>query len=106
MHRAFIVVLIFIGFATALLDGQTLAVTGSITGAVADSTGAAVPEALVTARNEDTLAVRTTKTDQDGRFYFSTLPIGSYTLRVEKPGFTGVMVSRFLLSVGEVSVHE
>ena len=89
-----------------MLHGQTLAATGSITGTVADSTGAALPEARVKARNEDTFGVLTAKTGPDGRFYFFTLPIGSYTLRVEKPGFTGVMVSRFLLSVGEVSVHE
>lgn len=46
------------------------------------------------------------KTDQAGRFYLPSLPIGMYTLRIEKPGFAGVVVSRFLLSVGEESVHE
>lgn len=71
--------------------------TGSITGSAVDSNNAPVPGADVTARNQDTLATRTTKTGQGGRFYLPALPIGTYTLRVEKSGFAGVMVSRFLL---------
>lgn len=67
---------------------------------------AAVAGADITARNEDTLATRVTQTDEQGRFSLTALAIGTYTLRVEKTGFAGVMVSRFLLSVGEVSVHD
>jgi hypothetical protein len=89
---------------STFVHAQTEA-TGSITGSAVDSSNAPVPGADVTARNEDTLATRTTKTDQGGRFYLPALPIGTYTLRVEKSGFAGVMVSRFLLSVGEQSVH-
>jgi Carboxypeptidase regulatory-like domain len=91
---------------SSTVGAQTPAATGSISGTVADSTRAPVPRADVTARNEDTLVTRVTKTDEQGRFTLTALPIGTYTLRVEKEGFAGIMVSRFLLSVGEVSVQD
>lgn len=89
-----------------VVQAQNLSATGIITGTVIDSSNAPVPDAEITARNEDTLATRNAKSDQEGRFYVSALSIGTYTLRVMKPGFAGIVVSRFLLSVGEVSVHQ
>jgi Carboxypeptidase regulatory-like domain len=89
-----------------VVQAQNLSATGIITGIVIDSSNAPVPDAEITARNEDTLATRNAKSDQEGRFYVSALPIGTYTLRVMKAGFAGIVVSRFLLSVGEVSVHQ
>jgi hypothetical protein len=59
----------------------------SITGTVLDSTGAAVPEATVTARNQEQNTVATTVTNADGIFVFPQLLPATYTLTVEKAGF-------------------
>ena len=56
-------------------------------GSVTDESGALVPSARLTARNADTGFTETTTSDTAGTFLFSRLPIGRYTLRVEKEGF-------------------
>ena len=61
--------------------------TGSILGTVTDSTGASVPEAQVTATNQQTQFSRSVKSSADGSYRLDFLPIGSYVLRVESAGF-------------------
>jgi hypothetical protein len=60
---------------------------GSINGTVTDPTGAAVPDALVTARNVNTGLTQTTRTGQSGQYTFLYLPIGTYMVATEKEGF-------------------
>jgi len=45
-------------------------------------------DARVAARNTETGFVQTVTSDSTGSFLFSRLPVGSYELRVEKPGFS------------------
>lgn len=61
--------------------------TGSIQGQVQDSTGAVIPDALVTLRNENTGVTRSMHTDRQGEFSFSPVRIGVYTITVEMQGF-------------------
>src|SRR5215469_3826372 len=61
--------------------------TTSVQGLVTDSQGAAVPEAVVTARNLDTSAERKTLTSALGEYAMLQMPPGSYALTFEKPGF-------------------
>jgi hypothetical protein len=63
---------------------QTL---GSINGAVMDVSGAAVPDAQVTATQEQTSATATAKSAKDGYFQLLNLPAGDYTVRVTRDGF-------------------
>lgn len=64
-----------------------LAAQTSLLGTVTDSQGAAVPEAIVTAKNADTAAVRKTITSTVGEFNMTQLQPGTYKVTVEKPGF-------------------
>src|SRR5215213_8164491 len=73
--------------------------TGAATlrGTVKDPQGAVVPDATVTLINERTREERQDKTSGEGGYVFSALTPGTYTIRVESPGFkvaeqTGVMV--------------
>lgn len=93
--------ILFPSFALA----QTTVSTGTIQGTVLDRTGAVIPEARVTARNENTQATRIVVSEANGRFTVAGLPIGTYTLTVEKEGFSTVRVERFLLSVGQTLVQ-
>src|SRR6266446_1620781 len=70
---------------------------GTILGSVTDSSGAAVPGATVTIKNVDTGLVRTVTTSDDGSYAAPELPIGTYSVSVEKAGFklgvvTGIKV--------------
>lgn len=62
-------------------------VTGTITGRVLDSTGAAIPKALVRVVNDDTQIIATTQSTADGLFTAPSLPPGHYSLIVTQPGF-------------------
>lgn len=75
--------------AMAAIPGAANAQTfrGTILGSVTDTTGASVPGAKVTVRNVDTGLVRTTETTPDGTYSVPELPIGTYTVTIEKNGF-------------------
>jgi hypothetical protein len=72
--------------------------TGSIQGSVLDATGAPVPNATITIRNEGTDVERVTQSDSAGLYLAASLPVGKYRIEVKSPGmqttaFTGVDVS-------------
>src|SRR5262245_62324295 len=60
---------------------------GTITGAIKDPTGAALARAEVTVRNVATGTEYKTAATETGNFTISSLPAGSYELRVEVSGF-------------------
>src|SRR6266446_3816750 len=63
-------------------------VTGSISGAVTDPSGAAIPGAKVTLHNPDTGLRQDAMTGSDGSYEFLVVPVGEhYTLDVEANGF-------------------
>ena len=78
-------------FALVLLSAFALTVaaqtTGSISGLIADPNGANVVGASVTARNNATGAERSTTTNENGKFTFTALQPGTYTVVVEGSGF-------------------
>lgn len=74
--------------------------TGSLSGRVVDPSGAAVPEATITATNIGTNAKSKTTTDSSGLFHLALLPGGTYIVSVEKQGFQTLDVSDVLVSVG------
>jgi hypothetical protein len=81
-------VLPFVALMSSVLMAQVN--TGSITGTVADPNGAVVPGARVEARLETTGEVFQTVTSESGVYVLPTLPVGPYTLIVEKGGFKRV----------------
>jgi hypothetical protein len=60
---------------------------GRISGAVADPSGATVPGAAVTITNTDNGQERSLVTDDHGHFTVPGLRPGSYSIRVQAPGF-------------------
>jgi len=69
---------------TDLHAQQTL---GGITGQVTDSTGAALPDSIVTIKDEGTGLTRTTKANASGEYNFVNLSLGSYTITITHEGF-------------------
>ena len=78
-------VLAVVAFCSApLFAQQTL---GGLTGVVADTSGALIPNATVTVIDENTSLTRSTKTNGSGEYLLVNLPIGSYTLTYSADGF-------------------
>src|ERR1700691_1951720 len=75
--------------------GQT--VTGSITGLVSDPSGAVVVGATVTAENTGTGVKTSAKTNAAGVYTIRFLPIGTYTMTIDAPGFATENVEPFPL---------
>jgi|HubBroStandDraft_6_1064221.scaffolds.fasta_scaffold00179_13 hypothetical protein len=72
---------------------------GTILGSVSDSSGAAVPGASVTIKNLDTGLTRTVSTSDDGSYSAPELPIGNYSVTVEKAGFKSGVVTGIRVEV-------
>ena len=61
--------------------------SGDLAGVVSDPTGAVVPNAKVTATNDNTAAAHTTTTNGEGFYRFSFLQPGPYTIAINAGGF-------------------
>ncbi|HEY8714671.1 MAG TPA: carboxypeptidase-like regulatory domain-containing protein, partial [Candidatus Acidoferrum sp.] len=71
------------------LSGNAEAQTfrGTILGTVTDTSGLTISGANVSVRNNDTGLTRTATTGDDGSYSAPELPIGNYSVSVEKSGF-------------------
>lgn len=76
-------------------------VAAHIKGVVSDASGAAVPSASVEVRNVETGAVRSTATDDAGRYLVLSLALGDYEIRASKAGFQEAVRTGVHLIVGE-----
>jgi hypothetical protein len=73
---------------------------GSIVGTVTDPSGAAIPDATITVKNQQTGTVaRTTTTNAYGNYAVPGLPVSTYSIRTEKKGFTTSVRSDLVLNV-------
>ena len=78
-------------------------VTASITGTVTDQSGAAVPGATVTAKSVERGLVYTSVTNDSGLYRVAQLPVGTYEVKVEKPGFASATIPPFVLTLNQIA---
>lgn len=98
-HIAGYVLLLLLCVPTAL--AQT--VTGSITGEVADPSGAMIPAAQVTAKNVDTGVTTQSKTNEAGVYSIRFLPIGHYQVTFSASGFSTQTTQPFVLEINQTA---
>ena len=92
-------------FFTANGIAQT-AGAGNIQGTVADSTGAVIPGAQVTATEASTQVAHVATTDAAGAYTFPNLVVGSYSIKVVAQGFQTYTSTGNVLEVGaNISVN-
>src|SRR5947209_7008289 len=91
---------LFLLLFTGLLYSQSTT-TGTLQGLVIDSMGGSIPDATITLRQLSSSAIRAFTTGDAGQFQAAGLPIGVYSLRVEKSGFNPVTVEALTISVGQ-----
>jgi len=78
-------------------------VTASIIGTITDPSGAALPGATVTATSQERGQTHTTLTNDSGLYRIAQLPVGSYTVKVEKGGFAVASYPAFVLTLNQVA---
>lgn len=97
----------------SILSAQTS--FGRISGSIIDPTGASIGGAQILLKNPATQDTRTAKTDDQGFYVITNLPIGSYTMTATQAGFQraerqglevvadGRLTVDFKLTVGDVN---
>ena len=86
------------------VGAQTI-VTGDIVGTVRDASDAAVPNATVTLKGDDSGITRTANTNSQGQYRFALLSPGAYTISVTAQGFTATRV-KTTASLGQISTAD
>ncbi len=87
--------------AAAFATPASAQVSATLSGTVTDQTGAVVSGAAVAATNRETGAVRSSTTNESGRYQLFSLPIGEYEVRVAKQGFADQTRAGIHLVVGQ-----
>ena len=85
-----------------LCTAQT-ASTGALTGTISDQSGAIVPGAEITARNEATGRTSTAVSQDDGRYTVVLLPPGTYRVEFTKNGFSVTVAPGIRVNVTETA---
>src|SRR6266852_6174252 len=102
-HRALqgmkiLVLLLMLGLA---VPGRAqLGNEGSIEGTVIDASGAVIPGVMLCVKNASTSDTFYTTTNELGMFRFPVLPVGSYELVAEHPGFASLIQKNVVVSIG------
>ena len=92
--------LILLGNCPVLAQGFAAAVTGT----VSDTSGAAVPGAMVAIKHLETGLTRAVEADASGNYTIAPLPVGEYELTAEKMGFQRELRRGINLVVAEQAV--
>src|SRR6478672_2217755 len=93
-------ILVTISLSSSLGFGQTVLAT--VTGTIADTTGAVIANAPVTLRNLENGSVFSAASSATGNYSVSQLPIGDYDMNVTSPGFKTYTHTKFHLAAGQV----
>ena len=78
-------------------------VTAAVNGQVTDPSGAVIANAAITATDVNRGSKFTTKSDAAGEYELPRLPVGTYTLQAEAPGFETVVHSAFTLVLNQAA---
>jgi hypothetical protein len=80
--------------------GSAQVQTGDITGRVTDNTGAVLPGVTVTVSGPALITPQSTVTSETGSYLVARLPIGTYTVRFEVPGFKTLVREGVQVTIG------
>ena len=75
--------------------------TSGFEGTVSDPTGAVIPGATVTIKNEETGVAQASQTTQSGSFRFTELPSATFAISASAPGFKTTIQDHVHLEVSE-----
>jgi hypothetical protein len=90
----------FLAFLVTAVPAAAQFDNAAVLGSVKDPSGASVAGAGVTLTNRNTGISSTAKTDISGNYQFSSVRIGSYSLRVTMAGFKAAVAEAVEVAVG------
>ena len=88
------------------INAQIATTTATLSGAVTDPAGAVLPKASVTLESPEKGITRNYITDASGRYSFSQLPPGAYTLTVKAKGFEAYQQNGIVLNAAQNSTQD
>ncbi|MDQ3221353.1 MAG: TonB-dependent receptor [Pyrinomonadaceae bacterium] len=91
---------LILGMGFCFVSIKAQGITATLSGMASDEARAAVPDAVITIRNENTGWQRDAKTNGDGEFTLSFLPPGQYTIQAARQGFQKTELKNLVLEVG------
>src|SRR6266571_237914 len=89
-------------FLSLTVPGWAQSDRGTITGTVADATGAVIPGVTIEAKNMSTGTTYQAGTSETGNFTLPQLPVGTYELSASLPGFKKFVRSNIIVGVAQV----
>jgi hypothetical protein len=104
--RAAVALSLVVSVFTVLASAQNT--SGRIIGTVTDTQGAAIAGAKITVTNTGTSVVSDTVTNNEGYYQVLELPVGSYTVSFERPGFAKSVTAATPLDINQslrIDVH-
>jgi hypothetical protein len=105
--RAFTLValsILLLGVSPSATFAQTT--SGTVNGVVRDETGAVVPNADATLKNEATGVEMVAKTNASGYYTFVNVQPGTYTVSVKVSGFKTALQPKFAVGVNQTVTHD
>ncbi len=91
-------------FVAASAAAQGQAINGTIEGTITDQQGGVLPGVTVTVTSIDTGVTRSIVTNEAGVYRALLLPLGSYRVKAELPGFRTYEQTGITLSAGQTAV--
>src|SRR5512145_291798 len=100
MRVRFTAFLAALALLASVVPGLAQERTGEITGRVTDNTGAVLPGVTVTLTGTTLIQPQVATSSATGTYSFPRLPIGTYTVKYELPGFKTVVREGIQINIG------
>ena len=94
-----LVIVFFLLILQVSIRSQSIA--GNISGTITDANGGVLPGATITLISEQSGASRSGVSNDEGRFQFSTVQPGPYTIKIAQQGFQTLQKTHTILSANE-----
>jgi hypothetical protein len=95
LHNTSLLLLVILSLGLSSAIAQTS--YGALAGSITDQSGAAVPDANITARNTGTGETHVTKSKGNGGYLIDAIGTGVYDITVEAPSFAKEVISKVLV---------
>ncbi|HEY2932085.1 MAG TPA: TonB-dependent receptor [Acidobacteriota bacterium] len=102
-RRLVVLILVLCVFSISAAAGLAQTITATVTGTISDNTGAVIPGVQVVATNQEKQTDYNALTNDAGVYTIPFLPVGTYVVSAEAPGFKKAITNPIKLEVGQIA---